>query len=151
MPLVQSFKELRVYSAGFGAAMRIFEVSKLWPKEERYSLTDQIRRSSRSVCSNVAEAWRKRLYVPSFISKLSDASAEAAETQVWFNFARECGYIDQALFAELDRTYNQIGGGLVKMMAEAETWCGPASLREESSVYDISDNGASDFDTAPPP
>ena len=75
MALVQGFKQLRVYSSGFEAAMRIFEYSKQWPRDERYALTDQIRRSSRSVCGNIAEAWRKRLYVPNFVSKLSDASA----------------------------------------------------------------------------
>lgn len=146
MPLVQDFKQLRVFTSGFDAAMRIFEVSKRWPIEERYSLTDQIRRSSRSVCSNIAEAWRKRLYVASFVSKLSDANAEAAETQVWINFARECGYLDQAVHVGLDRSYNQISGGLVKMIAEAETWCGPAVLRDESGVYEVTskENGGLD-------
>src|SRR4030065_1848181 len=97
MPLAQEFKDLRVYQLAFESATLIFEVSKNWPKEERYSLTDQIRRSSRSVCSNIAEAWRKRLYVASFVSKLSDADAEAAETQVWLDLARACGYIDEAV------------------------------------------------------
>ena len=101
MALAQHFKDLRVFQSGFESAMRIFESSKSWPKEERYALTDQIRRSSRSVCSNIAEAWRKRLYVASFVSKLSDADAEAAETQVWLDLARACGYIDEALHSEL--------------------------------------------------
>ena len=149
MPLVQSFKELRVYSLGFEAAMRIFEISKHWPKDERYSLTDQIRRSSRSVCGNIAEAWRKRLYVPHFVSKLSDASAEAAETQVWLEFAHKCGYLDTPILAELERAYNQLGGGLVKMMSEAETWCGPAGLREESGNYDTSAATDASLDSGP--
>ncbi len=81
--LARSFKDLRVYQVAFETAMRIFEVSKRFPIGERYSLTDQIRRSSRSICANIAEAWRKRRYVNSFVSKLSDADTEAAETQVW--------------------------------------------------------------------
>ena len=150
MALARDFKQLRVYTSGFDAAMRIFEASKTWPTEERYSLTDQIRRLSRSVCGNIAEAWRKRLYVPHFVSKLSDANAEAAETQVWLSFARECGYLDQTAFAELDLLYHQIGGGLVKMIADAETWCGPAALREENAPYTTGSNGVDDLQDPPP-
>jgi four helix bundle protein len=135
MPFVQHFKDLRVYQLSFEAAMRIFEVSKHWPKHEQYALTDQIRRSSRSVSANIAEAWRKRRYVSSFISKLSDADAEVAETQVWLEFALKCGYIEEALFAELHSQYDQIAGGLVKMMADPTPWCGPATLREEPAPY----------------
>ncbi len=149
MALVQGFKQLRVYSSGFEAAMRIFEYSKQWPRDERYALTDQIRRSSRSVCGNIAEAWRKRLYVPNFVSKLSDASAEAAETQVWLSFARECGYLDATVYTEIDLVYHQIGGGLVKMMAEAETWCGPATLREEGGEYTVNGMPDDNFENAP--
>jgi hypothetical protein len=87
----------------------------------------------------------KRLYVANFVSKLSDASAEAAETQVWLSFARECGYIDPAMHASLDRVYHQLGGGLVKMMSEAETWCGPAALREESGHYEANTANDADF------
>ena len=83
--LIKTHRDLVVYRASFDLAMRIFEESKSFPKEERYSLTDQVRRSSRSVCANLAEAWRKRRYEASFISKLSDAEAEAAETQVWWS------------------------------------------------------------------
>jgi len=89
--VIGHFRELRVYCQAFDAAMRIFELSKAWPMEERYSLTDQIRRSSRSVCENVAEAWRKRRYTAHFISKLSDADAEAGESQAWLDFALRCG------------------------------------------------------------
>jgi len=110
-------------------------MSKKWPKEERYALTDQIRRSSRSVCGNVAEAWRKRRYVAHFVSKLSDADAEAAETQVWLDFALRCGYIDADTHAELHKQYELISGGLVKMMADPDPWCGPAALREEGIEY----------------
>jgi four helix bundle protein len=137
MSFAQHHRDLRVFQSGFEAAMRIFENSKSWPKEERYSLIDQIRRSSRSVCSNIAEAWRKRRYQASFVSKLSDADAEAAETQVWLDFALDCGYMDAALHAELSKLYDQISGGLVKMMADPAPWCGPAALREEPADYAV--------------
>ena len=93
-PRIQDHQELEVYRMAFEAAMRIFEVSKGFPREERYSLTDQIRRSSRSVCANLAEAWRKRRYEGAFLAKLSDAEAEAAETQTWLDFAVKCSYLD---------------------------------------------------------
>ena len=92
---IQKHTELEVYKKAFAVAMEIFEVSKAFPKEETYSLTDQVRRSSRSVCANLAEAWRKRRYEAAFISKLSDCESEAAETQVWLQFAVECGYVDR--------------------------------------------------------
>ena len=95
---VRSHGDLEVYRMGFEAAMRIFELSKEFPVEERYSLTDQMRRSSRSVCGNIAEAFRKRKYPKSFVSKLSDAEGEAAETQTWLEFAFQCGYINQEDF-----------------------------------------------------
>lgn len=85
--VVQNYTELKVYQLAFTSAMRIYELSKKWPTEEKYSLTDQIRRSSRSVCGNIAEAWRKRRYPAHFVSKLSDADTEAAETEVWLDFA----------------------------------------------------------------
>jgi len=131
--VIEHFRQLRVYQSAFEAAMRIFELSKRWPKEERYSLTDQIRRSSRSVCGNIAEAWRKRRYVAHFISKLSDADSEVAETQAWLDFALRCGYISEMEHDELNRIYENISGGLVKMMTEPEKWCGPANLRKEKS------------------
>jgi four helix bundle protein len=136
MPLATHFKELRVYQQAFEAAMHIFELSRSWPGEERYSLTDQIRRSSRSVCANIAEAWRKRRYVAHFVSKLSDADTEAAETQVWLDFALRCGYLTQQDHGQLYQTYETICGGLVKMMANPEAWCGPAKLREDGPTYD---------------
>src|SRR5881296_3370119 len=86
-------QNLDVYKRSFQAAMQIFEISKSFPKEETYSLTDQIRRSSRSVCANLAEAWRRRRYEAAFINKLNECEAEAAETQVWVEFAVGCGYV----------------------------------------------------------
>ncbi len=137
MAFAQHHKDLRVFQSGFQTAMKIFEASKNWPKEERYSLTDQIRRSSRSVCANIAEAWQKRLYVGSFVSKLSDANAEAPETEVWLDFALACGYMDEPLYKELYSQCHSICGGLVKMISEPESWCGPASTREEPGEYSV--------------
>ncbi len=140
MAFAQHHKELRVYQTGFAAAMQIFEVSKKWPIEERFALTDQIRRSSRAVCANVAEAWRKRRNVASFVSKLSDADAEAAETEVWLDFALACGSIHDALHAELFKQYETLIGGLVKMMSDPEPWCGPSTLRETPPLYDADES-----------
>src|SRR5438309_4969434 len=92
---IRSHRGLDVYSKAFETAMRIFELSKRFPKEETYSLTDQIRRSSRSVCANLAEAWRKRRYEAAFVAKLGDSEAEAAETQTWIQFAVRCAYLSR--------------------------------------------------------
>src|SRR6266498_64536 len=112
MAMAVRHQDLDVYKRAFEAAMRVFELSKSFPKEETFSLTDQIRRSSRSVCSNLAEAWRKRRYEAAFISKLSDAEAEAAETQVWLEFAVKCGYADRDEAAKLYDTYDRVLGTL---------------------------------------
>ena len=122
MPNIRHFRELEVYKLATESAMRIFEVSKLFPVEEKYSLTDQIRRSSRSVCANIAEGWRKRRYPNAFVSKLSDADAESAETQVWLEFALKCGYLESVLSKELDSIYDRIMGKLVNMMARPDQW-----------------------------
>lgn len=129
---VTKFHELRVYRDAYSAAMEIFELSKSWPKEETYSLTDQVRRSSRSVCANIAEAWRKRRYEQHFVSKLSDADAEAAETRTWLRIGRDCDYLAADAFDDLDNTYDRICGGLVKMMRNPAPWCGPDGTVEES-------------------
>ena len=102
--------------------MDLFELSKSFPKEETYSLTDQIRRSSRSVCANLAEAWRKRRYQAAFISKLSDSESEAAETQVWIEFAVKCSYLDRDRAEPLYRAYDDILRTLVGMITHPETW-----------------------------
>src|SRR5438270_8758608 len=98
---IDSHRDLDVYKRAFAAAMRVFELSKSFPKEEMYSLTDQLRRSSRSVPSNIGEAWRKRRYEAAFVSKLSDADTEACETQVWIEFAVGCGYLARDVGREL--------------------------------------------------
>jgi four helix bundle protein len=106
----------------FDGAMRIFEAGRSFPIEERYSLADQMRRSSRSVWANVAEAWRKRRYEAAFQSKLSDAEAEAAETQVWLEFAVKCGYLEAVHGRELYQTYDRVLGKLVVMIHQPEPW-----------------------------
>jgi four helix bundle protein len=102
--------------------MELFDLSKSFPKEETYSLTDQIRRSSRSVCANLAEAWRKRRYEAAFISKLSDSENEAAETQVWIEFAVKCDYLNRDRAEPLYRAYDEILRTLVGMITHPETW-----------------------------
>lgn len=119
---IKTHEDLVIYQKAFNAAMTIFELSKQFPVAERYSLTDQIRRSSRSVCANFAEAWRKRRYQASFISKLNDCEAEAAETQVWLKFAVKCEYLSTEQGRELYSTYNQVLSGLVKMINHPESW-----------------------------
>jgi four helix bundle protein len=109
MLLRMSFKKLLAYENGFSLAMEIFEVSKSFPKEERYSLTDQIRRSSRSVCANISEAYRKRRYEKHFISKLTDSDAENSETQTWLEFAFKCGYISSEIKQQLNDRSLEIG------------------------------------------
>ncbi|MEH1966024.1 four helix bundle protein [Nostoc sp.] len=119
---IKTHEDLEVYQLAFFAAMKIFEISKKFPVEERYSLTDQIRRSSRSVCANLAEAWRKRRYEAAFIAKLSDCEAEPAETQVWLKFAVKCNYLDLEQGRELYGLYNRILGGLVSMINNPSVW-----------------------------
>ena len=122
MAHISSYKELRVYKAAMDAAMRVFEISKRFPFEERYSLTDQIRRASRSVCSNIGEAWRKRRYRAAFISKLSDSETEAEETRVWLEISWRCGYISRSEADDLDREYDNILAQLVTMIDRPESW-----------------------------
>ncbi|MBN2347355.1 MAG: four helix bundle protein [Bacteroidales bacterium] len=101
----EGFKALKVYQLAYELAMNIFHTSKSFPMEEKYSLTDQIRRSSRSVCANIAEAYRKRRYPKHFTSKISDADSEMSETTVWVDFAKDCGYINEQTQNELNTKY----------------------------------------------
>ena len=119
---IQQHTDLLVYKKAFEAAMLIFRVSKDFPKEEVYSLTNQIRRSSRSVCANLAEAWRKRRYKAAFIAKLSDAESEAAETQVWIDLAMECSYLNGESALSLNKSYEEILRMLVAMINRPEVW-----------------------------
>ena len=133
---VADYKDLRVYRLAFESAMEVFELSKRWPSEEKFSLTDQIRRSSRSVCTNIAEAWRKRRYEAAFISKLSDSDGEAAETEVHLDFALRCGYLAPDKHTKLRDQYDHICAQLTKMMDDAVSWCGGSSeLHEVPAEY----------------
>ncbi len=119
---IRNHQELEVYQIAFSTAMEIFVISKSFPIEEKYSLTDQIRRSSRSVCANIAEAFRRRRYPKSFISKLNEAEAESAETQTWLQFSAECGYINCESEIRLKTSYDNIIGKLVVMSNKPENW-----------------------------
>jgi four helix bundle protein len=116
----RGFKDLKVFQLAYRLAMRIFEESKHFPSEERYSLTDQIRRSSRSVTSNIAEAYRKRQYPNAFVSKLADADGECAETQVWIDYGRDCGYWSPGFASEVTSGYEEVGRMLGGMIAHPE-------------------------------
>jgi len=121
--MIKFHQDLKVYQKSFDAAMEIYELSKTLPKEERYSLTDQIRRSSRSVSANISEAWGKRKYEKSFVAKLTDSEGEARETQAWLQFSLACKYINEEQFNNLNIQYNQIIGMLVIMMNQSKNWC----------------------------
>jgi four helix bundle protein len=119
---IRSHKELDVYKLAFDAAMEIFQLTKHFPKEEIYSLTDQVRRSSRSVCSNIGESFRKRKYPGSFVAKLNDSEGEAAETQIWLDFSLKCKYLNEDSYNKLYKTYDFIIGKLVNMSLHPEKW-----------------------------
>jgi four helix bundle protein len=119
---IESFRELRVYQAALEAAMKIFELTKTFPSEEKYSLVDQIRRSSRSVCSNIGESWRRRRYKAAFIAKLNDSETEATDSQVWLEISLRSGYIEQSVFEELFNEYEQIISQLVVMINQPDKW-----------------------------
>ena len=123
MKAVKHFRELDVYKLAFEYAMEIFEISKKFPSEEKFSLTDQIRRSSRSVCSNIAESWRKRRYKLSFVNKLNDAMSEACETQSWLDFCLASKYITNEVFNRLDSKYELIINKLNGMELKADSFC----------------------------
>jgi len=123
-------QELDVYKKAFDAALQIFESSKKFPKEETYSLIDQIRRSSRSVAANIAEAWRKRRYTAAFIAKLNDSEAEAAETQTWIEFAVRCEYLGKETGRELFICYDEIISMIVSTISHSDKWCFPSSSKK---------------------
>jgi len=122
MEIIRSHKELVVYQMAFKSSMEIFNITKSFPKEEAFSLTSQIRRSTRSVSANLAEAFRKRRYEKAFISKLSDCEAEAAETQVWLDYSLECGYLSGDSHEMLYKEYDKIIGKLIVMINSPEKW-----------------------------
>jgi four helix bundle protein len=120
MPIPLGFRDLEVYQLAYQLAMEIFHESKAFPTEEKYSLTDQIRRSSRSVASNIAEGYRKKRYAKMFVSKMADADGEATETQVWLDFARDCGYLSTHRQAQLKKGYEEVGRMLGSMIMKPE-------------------------------
>jgi four helix bundle protein len=121
--MATSFKDLRVWQSAMDLAMEVFEASRRFPAEERFSLTDQFRRCTRSVAANISEAWRKRRYVAAFVSKLSDSEAEAAEAQTWVELARRCRYLHPDLASVLDARYEEILAQLSTMIRDADRWC----------------------------
>jgi|SRR5688500_17359021 len=127
-------QDLEVYKKAFDLAMQIFEFSKNFPKEETYSLTDQIRRSSRSVCSNSAEAWRKRRYQAAFASKLSDAEGEAAETQTWLEFSVKCSHLDRQTAKKLFLGYDEVIAMLVSMINRPDLWVLPSGRKQKGRM-----------------
>jgi four helix bundle protein len=126
---IRTVRDLKVYRKAFDCAMEIFEITKKFPKEETYSLTDQIRRASRSVCSNLTEGWRKRRYKAVFLNKLTDSGQEAAETQTWLEFSLHCKYIDEETFQRLDDSYEHIFAMLNALENKVDSFCRPASWR----------------------
>jgi four helix bundle protein len=136
MPIIEDYTELRCYKLAFQSAMEIFHLSKAWPREENYSLTSQIRRSSRAVASAIGEAWGKRRYPQHFVSKLTDSDSECCETRTWLEFAKACGYLSESDFERLYLGHKTISGSLVKMMSQPNQWCGPARLRSETTSRD---------------
>ncbi len=119
---IRSFRDLRAYTAAEKAAMDLYELSKTFPREELYSLTSQLRRCSRSVCANLAEAWQKRRYPAAFTAKLTDSAAEADETRVWISFAQRCGFLTPEVARELGQRYDGIVGMIVQMAIRPENW-----------------------------
>jgi four helix bundle protein len=119
---IDSYKNLRVYQNAMDAAMRVFELTKRFPPEEKFAMVDQVRRSSRSVCTNLAEAWRKRRYPAHFVTKITDAEGEADETRVWLEFAWRCEYITREEAEDLDERYDHILGQLMNMSSKPEQW-----------------------------
>ncbi|MDY0078704.1 MAG: four helix bundle protein [Bacteroidales bacterium] len=123
MSQINSFRDLIVYQKAYKLAMEIFEITQSFPKEEKYSLTDQIRRSSRSITSNIAEAWSKRIYPKSFVSKLSDSLGEEYETEGWLDYSLDCKYIDKDQHTKLLIGYDEVRKMLISMMNNPEKFC----------------------------
>ncbi len=114
------YKDLKVFRLSYKLAMDIFEITKTFPKEERYSLVDQIRRSSRSIPSNISEAWKRRFYPKMFVSKIIDAAGEAGETEVWLDFSKDCGYLPVESYENLSSGYDEVNRMLYGMMDKPE-------------------------------
>ena len=133
MSQINSFRDLIVYQKAYKLAMEIFEISKSFPKEEKYSLTDQIRRSSRAVTSNIAEAWAKRRYVKAFVLKLTDSLGEEYETEVWLDYAKDCQYINELKHSNLMESYDEVRKMLISIINHPEKWCSDSPLTAHRS------------------
>ncbi|HZD56569.1 MAG TPA: four helix bundle protein [Anaerolineales bacterium] len=136
LPYAESFRDLLVYQKARNLALEIFQITKTFPREEMFSLTDQIRRSSRSIGAQIAEAWAKRRYEKHFISKLTDADGERQETLHWIDQAVDCGYLSPNQAAELNEKYDEIGRLLAGMIAKSHLFCGPPSRKVSESIPD---------------
>jgi four helix bundle protein len=123
MAASRGFRDLIVYQKSYALAMKIFEITKSFPKEEKYSLIDQIRRSSRSIPTNISEAYAKRIYPKVFINKLTDALGEEHETEVWLDFSRDCQYITTETHAQFIKEYNEVRKMLISMINTPEKFC----------------------------
>lgn len=127
MASIRSFRDLDVYTQARQQAKNVFVISKRFPREERYSLTDQIRRSSRAVNAMIAEAWARRVYPAAFVNKIDEALGEAMETQAWLDHALDCGYVDEKAHRSLDESWQRIGAMLNRMIQRADDFCRTAS------------------------
>jgi four helix bundle protein len=123
MSKIESFKDLIVYQKAYKLAMEVFEISKGFPKEEKYSLTDQIRRSSRSVTSCLAESWSKRRYEKAFVSKLTDSLGEENETEVWLDYSKDCNYLAKEPYDKLKNEYIEVRKMLISIINNPDKWC----------------------------
>lgn len=117
------YKDLKVYQLAYRLAMELFEITKKFPMEERYSLTDQVRRSSRSIPANIAEAWKKRIYPKMFVSKILDAAGEAGETEVWLDISKDSGYLSIEKYEDLISAYDEVNRMLFGMIEKPDKFC----------------------------
>jgi four helix bundle protein len=147
LPYVRSFRDLIVYKKARALSLDLFQISSRFPREERYSLTDQLRRSSRSIGAQVAEAWAKRRYEKHFLSKLTDADGEQQETQHWIETAADCGYLSKQEATGLLKRCTEIGRLLSGMMSKSDVFCRPndKKLREADLVYFTTDHHNPDY------
>lgn len=123
MGLANSFRELIVYQKAYSLAMEIFSITGTFPKEEKYSLVDQIRRSSRSITSNISESWARRSYIKSFVNKLTDSLGEEYETETWLDYSKDCNYITSEKHQELMNGYDEVRKMLISIINNPEKWC----------------------------
>lgn len=145
LPYVENFRDLLAYQKAKALAKEIFQLTRTFPREEAYSLTDQIRRSSRSIGAQIAEAWGKRSYEKHFISKLTDADGEQLETQHWIDTAADCGYLNEKQTTPLLKQCEEIGRLIGGMIAKSDKFCSttsPAIIREETEEYFTSNNSS---------